>query len=617
MGFAGKGDGCGDERGQIGDERGYLMPKGVYKRTKKIRKVISRGQKKRQKAAAEKERLVQAEVPAEFMPLHHWIRWHYGKQVEYIHAQEEHWETVFLAGNGTGKTHILYWCGILYALGIHPHQFAQPPLAIKVLVNDFEHGFSKIFRETCLSDIWMPERYDIYMKVPETGKWRFQAFFCDLDKAKDWCRKRQMKGTYQIKPYETTVIKPMLAKSLIAQEPSRDDRTLRLKNGSFFFFQTSEQRKKLHSGTNFDLLLCDEEPVYQIYDESVRGMRTAKGGGRILHAFTPPFDDDDKNRGPTWTKDRLIDSSDSGENPDVAVVRAAMAENPAITDEFIKKFSRGKTEDQLKIQLYGEYPTWGKLIFPDFQPYLWIPETKHGNLLPHDFEVPWGDPDVLFEMAIDWHRSKAPAVVWTFEYLTGPNKGDVVVFSELSPKSGEGLTISDTCQAIREVEGWRRDRIRRFGDPKMKDKQNELISGFSAWKEFAHCGIRLTDGWNRDPYVTYSIMSDFLRGKSRGHEGHPRLFIKEDCKTLIYNMKNHYNVMKGDGTANPDPKFSDYIASLKYIMQGKSRKIKKNMERRKWDNKWKLTSYGGDPAFGPYMGHYTKRDRVPYANRYR
>jgi hypothetical protein len=198
----------------------------------------------------------------------------------------------------------------------------------------------------------------------------------------------------------------------------------------------------------------------------------------------------------------------------------------------------------------------------------------------------------MFEMALDWHGSKAPAVLWTCEYLAGPNKGDVVVFDEISPLEAKGFTISQTATAIREHEGWRNERIRRWGDPKMKDKNNALITGFSPWDEFRHCGIRLTEGWNREPYVGYSIINDFLRGKGRSNLEHPRLFIRENCKTLIHNMRNHYNVPKGDGTAVPDPKFSDYCVCLKYIMNNKSRKIKKNMDRSGQFSKWPLTSFG-------------------------
>ena len=99
-------------------------------------------------------------------------------------------------------------------------------------------------------------------------------------------------------------------------------------------------------------------------------------------------------------------------------------------------------------------------------------------------------------------------------------------------------------------------------------------------------------------------MNDFLRGKGKKNKEHPRLFIRENCRALIHNMKNHYNVAKGGGLADPDPKFSDYCVNLKYIMQNKSRKIKKNMDKagmysKYAENNW--TSIGN--AFGKSYIH--------------
>ena len=503
------------------------------------------------------------DVPKDLLPLFQWRKEFYGKQVDAITALRDYWEVVFVAGNGSGKTVWLYWNLVAYATGIHPFQIAPPPIKIKVLLHDFEHGYGKIFTETCLRKQFLPDSREF---------------------------------------------EPMLPNSMVEKYPSRDDRTIYLNNGSTIFFQTSEQKKRLHSGTNFDVLGCDEESEYQTYDESKRGLRTAKGGGKILHSFTPPFDEETKNKGPTWTKFQLVDPFERGEDKDIFVVRAAMADNPAITDDYIRKFSKGKTEEQLRIQLYGEYPTWGKLIFPDFQDTFWDPKTKMGHLLPYDFEIPWNDPDVDIEMSVDWHGSKPCAIIWTMEYMHGPNKGDVVVFDELSPTAGKGLTISDTCAAIREIEAYRNVRIRRWGDPKMKDKNNALISGFSPWDEFRHNGVRLSEAWNREPYVGYSVINDFLRGKGRKNIEHPRLFIRENCKSLIHNMKNHYNVPKNDGTADPDPKFSDYCVNLKYIMLRKSRKHKKSTVREK---KWGLTSFEKDPHFSPYLNkNYVSYERA-------
>ncbi|MDY6856722.1 MAG: phage terminase large subunit [Thermodesulfobacteriota bacterium] len=498
------------------------------------------------------------DIPTDWLPLFKWRTMFYGKQVEFINAVGTHWEIVFVAGNGAGKTRLLYWNLICLALGVHPFQLAPPPLNTKILINDFEHGLEKIFTETALKPFYNPKTDE------EIG--------------------------------------PMLPASEIKSLWSRDDRAVTFNNGSILFFQTSEQKKKLHSGTNFDILACDEEADHAVYDESKRGLRTAKGGGKILHSFTPPFED---GRGPSWTKFKLVEPFESGEDKDIYVVRAAMMDNPAITQEYVKRFSKGKTERQLKIQLYGDYPTWGELVHPGFQDEIWDPETKRGHLLPYDFEVPFDD-DVLFEFAIDWHQSKPPAILWTFEYKSGPNKGDVIVWDEMAPEVGKGKTILQLSSMIREIEGWRRLKIRRYGEPKMKDKNNAFITGFNAWEEFRHCGIMLTEGYNKQPGVGISIVNDFFNGKSRDAPDHPRVFIRENCKSLRTCLRNHYWARKGEAIkGEPDPKWSDYPVCLKYILQSKSRKIKKGMERKR--PKWGLTSYGGAKRYGPYVGDYARK----------
>ena len=130
-----------------------------------------------------------------------------------------------------------------------------------------------------------------------------------------------------------------------------------------------------------------------------------------------------------------------------------MHDNPAITPDYIRKFSKGKTEEQIRIQVYGDYPTWGKMIFPDFQDFEWDSKNKKGHILPYDFEVPWDDHEVMFKMAVDWHGSKPVACIWLFEYMTGPNKGDVVVFDETSPQEGQDMTTSACKAAIHDHEG--------------------------------------------------------------------------------------------------------------------------------------------------------------------
>jgi hypothetical protein len=523
--------------------------------------------------ATKKVGTIEVEVPNDYLPLMEWVRWHYGKQKEFTRSFAENWETMFKAANGAGKTNILYWNLVTALLGVHPFQkesvkafhpymkkwVPSPPLRAKVLVTDFEHGMETIAYETLMHSTTMPDG---------------------------------------------SVIGPILPKSMIGSMPSKEDKSIRLRNGSVMWFMTSEQKRRQHSGTNFDILACDEEASESAYDESKRGLRNAKGGGRILHSFTPPLPDD-PNAGPSWTRFKLYDPWTEGTlvKPDFHAIEAKMLDNPAITPEFVRKFSQGKSDRELRVQLHGEYPTWGKMVHPDFQDWHWNPKKVEGHLLPWELDAPWVDDDVTVEFALDWHSSKPAAGIWTYE----DRDGNVVVFDELSPDSVKDKTISELSEIIRGIEGHphTRARVWRVGDPKMKDTSNAIIRGFNAWDEFRNCGIYLNEGYNKQPEVGISIVNDFFRGNAKEH---PRLFIRENCVNLRKALRYHYWVQRKDGSGEPDSKWSDFPICLRYILQRKSRKVKKGMFRRNKYN-WGLTSYDGMAGFGPYDGHRLKEMR--------
>ena len=515
---------------------------------------VARRRKRKLKVADRDARLAGG-IPRDFLPLlEEWPPEFYKQQLQFVAAVGKYKEIVFIAGNGSGKSRIFYWALASFLCGAHPLQEAigEPPLRFKVLIVDFEHGMQKVARETLFEPTWLSH------KKKEIG--------------------------------------PMFPASMVEKLWTKEDKTLYLKNGSRVEFMTSGQPRKQHSGTNFDALFCDEEPEEDAYDESKRGLRTAKGGGRIFWAFTPPFE---ASKGPSWSKYKIFDPWREGLLQNTMVIRATIFDNPAVSREYIDWFSQGKTEEQLRVQLYGDYPTWGRLIFPKYDDTEWNPETCTGNLLPTSWEIPWDDEDGLIEFAIDWHPSKPAAALWTYEYRSGPSQGDVVVFDELSPQVTADKTILELSEAIKRVEGepFQRPKIYRYGDPKMRDKSNALITGFNAWEAFRHAGIFLREAYNRQPEVGISVMNDFISGNKKNH---PRLFVRENCVNLRRSLRNHFWTSEG----KPDPKWSDYPICLRYILQRKARRLKKGMMRTNRRQKWPYVSYGNDPRFGPYTGAY-------------
>jgi hypothetical protein len=315
---------------------------------------------------------------------------------------------------------------------------------------------------------------------------------------------------------------PMLPKSMMKPKKSytKDHRGIELTNGSSIWFSTSEQGWQFMRGGEHDILATDEEPAERVFDECLRGLRHAKGGGKIIAGLTPP-----------------------------------------VTDEFIKRFSRGKTQKQIDVQIYGKYPTWGDLVYPYYQDRLWNPGKVDGHLLPNTTPIPDAH-EVDWVMAFDWHPSKPCAAV--FGWIDGD--GNITFFDELDKELADGKEIHELAQIFFQVEGQphHRRKFQRWQDPSAKSKYNAIQRGFNAWDAFRKVGVVTAAGKNRDPSVGIDIVNQYFRGNTKEH---PRIFIYERCKYLRQYLGNHYWKRGEDGIGKPDPKWSDYPICMRYIVQ--------------------------------------------------
>lgn len=473
----------------------------------------------------------------------------------------EQWQTWFVAGNGTGKTLTVYWNAVALMMGMHPFQLATPPIKIKCLVPSFDNVEDVALEKLNENQkVILPEKMSKNQKTWVNYLIEEKALI-DYDLKKNWIE-----------------IGPMLPKSsLLAKKGySKDHRGMELKNGSSIWWATSEQGWQFMRGGEQDILLLDEEGDERVFDECVRGLRNAKNGGRIIAGLTPPYQ---AGQGPTWTKEAVVEAALT--DPDIKVISACMADNPAITDLFIKRFSKNKTQKQIDVQVYGKYPTWGDLVHPDFQDRFWDAEKLDGHLLPNDSEMP-ENFEVNWVMAFDWHPSKPCAAVFGYE----DTDGNIVFFDELDKEWAEGKEIPELAGGFMNIEGYphQKRRFSRWQDPSAKSKYNAIQRGFNAWDAFRKNGITTSAGRNRDPLVGISIMNDYFRGNLVDH---PRIFIHERCKYLRRYLNNHYWKRGEDGKGKPDPKWSDYPITVRYIAQELGWKTANHSHK-----KWPLNSYG-------------------------
>ena len=437
----------------------------------------------------------------------------------------------FTVLRNTGKSLLLYWQIVAYSLGVHPRQFAELPLRTRVLVPSFD-----LVEEVALVKLLESQQ------VVQKGK-----VIAELG--------------------------PLIPHSLIKKGYSKDHPGIDLKNGSSITWVTEQQGWKLMRGPEQDILAVDEESDERVFDENKRGLRNAKNGGKILGCLTPPYEE---GKGPTWTKEKIVDAA--VEDPDIEVFTACMADNPAITELFIKRFSKGKTTEQIDVQVFGRYPSWGKTIHP-FQDRLWDEKKCDGHLLPIDMRMP-ENREAEWLMAFDWHASKPCAALWGYI----DRDGNVVIFDELDKQLAEDKDIRELSDMFKQIEGrpFDRRKWRRRQDPSAKHRYKAIDKKFNAWDEFRKHGIITGEGKNREPEVGISIVNDYLKGNTKDH---PRLFVRENCRYTRQYMSNHYwKRSEGNPMGKPDAKWSDYPICIRYLLQdlGKGDSEKK---------KWPLASY--------------------------
>ena len=481
------------------------------------------------------------EVQADLLPFIEWGAKFYRQQQEFIRSAA--WQRWFIGGNGTGKSLMTHWTPLSYMLGLNPHQskdlcpkntFPMPPIKVRVIVPDFD-----AVEEVSMDKLMRPQLI-VYKENGAT---------------------------------KTKEVGPMLPESMVVPKRgyTKDHRGIELKNGSSIFWVTNEQGWKAMRGAQYDLLVLDEECDYRIFDECKRGLRNAKGGGKIIAGLTPPYEE---GCGPTWTKEEIVDRA--SKDDDIEVFNACMADNPAITAEFVKRFSKGKTKEQIQVQIYGQYPSWGDLVHPDFQDTFWKADKIEGHLLNNDTPMP-ENHHVDWVMAFDWHPSKACAAV--FGWID--RNGNITIFDELDTKVSGGRTIDELSELFRNIEGHPREhrRFRRWQDPSAKSAYQAVQRGFNAWDAFRHNGIVTSAGKNRDPNVGISIVNEYFRGNGKDH---PRIFIYERCKCLRRYLNNHYWKRDESGKGKPDAKWSDFPICIRYILQEVGWKEGRKFRRHEW-----------------------------------
>lgn len=429
----------------------------------------------------------------------------------------------FLGGNGTGKTRIGAFNVIAQAVGVHPRRLGTPPLFFRCVAPSFEDGVKKIM---------LPKFYD-----------------------------------EQLMP-DGQIMGAMLPKSLVRKNFDDRSRRIILINDSIIEFMTHDQSVLQHAGAERDGIWWDEEPPKRLWNEGKARLRSAKGGGKMWLTMTPPFD---PTAEPSWTGEELYKAKPKN----VGIYSACMADNPAISKEFIDQFTLGMTPEEVEVRVYGRYPIFGKVVYPYYREAYFDDPDGPGNLI-RAFEIPTWWQRVG---AVDYHPSKAAAALWAARVPADIDMfkvGDVVVYQELGEHETQDKPIRLLADLMKQKEGRLRPDWRVF-DPAMHQPQKGIKADWTPIREFSTYGIygknannSWETGWsvtNQYLQATWStdvvIDRDPTTGRPRTH---PRVFIFDTCSMLRNSLRSHVWIRRGLKT-EPGQRGKDHCDCLRYLLQ--------------------------------------------------
>jgi hypothetical protein len=447
-----------------------------------------------------------------------WLDYFYSAQRGF--TADQHFITFFLAGNGTGKTRLLVYNLLAHAMGVHPHPLGRPPFKIRIVTPAYEEGVKKIVLPKFTETQTMPDGREMGSMLPQ---------------------------------------------SFVRKNFDDKNRRIELGNGSFFEFLTTDQTLLQHAGAERDIIGFDEQPPQKYWSENKARLRNARGGGKMYLTMTPPYD-------PTgeypWTATDLYENRP----PNVGLYRAAMADNPAITQGFIDDFVSGMTPEEVQVRVYGDFPQFGRLVYRTYRDNYFNDPEEPGHRIER-FEVPRHWPRWA---AVDYHPSKPCFGVW----LTVGENGDAYVYDEMGEGQTEDKNIPQLARIIQQKEGGQVI-TRRVFDPSGHQKQKGLRADWSPIGEFATNGVFGSDaqtswdvGWSAvNSWLMATISPDAMQfidktGPRPALKRHPRLFIFDTCVMTRRAFKTHMWLRRGE-RLEPGQRGKDACDCVRYLLMEK------------------------------------------------
>lgn len=161
---------------------------------------------------------------------------------------------------------------------------------------------------------------------------------------------------------------------------TKKDNIISFKNGSEIHFLSADMGQKRLQGASVDIVIMDETPDEEIYNEALARVRDRRG--RLVMVFAPI------DVTTYWVRDQIYYPWNAGERPDIEVIFMPVADEqgnpmvPHFTREDIQQMERQWPDPaERAARMYGQFITRSGIIFRGF--------NRETHLI-RPFEVPDG-----------------------------------------------------------------------------------------------------------------------------------------------------------------------------------------------------------------------------------
>ncbi len=299
-------------------------------------------------------------------------------------------------------------------------------------------------------------------------------------------------------------------------------------------FKSCDQGREKFQGTSLDFVWFDEEPPYEIYLECK--MRVLDKKGEIFGTMTPL-------KGLSWVYTQIY--LNPKQDKEIWTIQMEWADNPFLDPNEIQEMTNALSEDELASRRYGNFESFGGLVYPEFSPDIHVVEP---------FKIPFEwydtisiDPGLHNPLSAHWYAVDFDGNVW------------VVAEHFFAEKTVEwhAEQIKKKCKEL----NWpvRSDgKIEALIDSAANQKT--LAGNKSVTELFWDNGILVNPKVNKDLFSGISRVKSYLKNVN----GHVKLKIFSTCVNLIRELKNYW---WGEGD-NPIKKDDHALDELRYyIMQ--------------------------------------------------